>query len=76
MLDVAFWVVFLMLQTKETWGRYLNCLFSLFKAQLKADTFGGKIATKMAALEEFLKSHNDGKGFFVGDSVSIYSSYV
>ena len=36
---------------------------------MKADVFGGKIATKMAALEELLKSNNDGKGFLVGDSV-------
>ena len=43
---------------------------------MKAEIFGGKIATKMAALEEFLKSNNDGKGFFVGDSVSIYYSCV
>jgi len=39
-------------------------------AQMKADVFGGKIATKMAALEELLKSNNDGKGFLVGDSVT------
>ena len=38
---------------------------------MKADIFGGKVATKLAALEEFLKENNDGKGFFVGDSVSI-----
>ena len=38
---------------------------------MKADAFRGKVAIKMAALEEFLKENKDGKGFFVGDSVSI-----
>ena len=37
---------------------------------MKVDAFSGKVATKLAALEEFLKANNGGKGFFVGDSVS------
>ena len=37
---------------------------------MKADAFSGKVATKLAGLEDFLKANNGGKGFFVGDSVS------
>ena len=43
---------------------------------MKADVFGGKIATKMAGLEDFLKGNNGGNGFFVGDSVSIWWSCI
>jgi len=39
-------------------------------AQMKADAFSGKVATKLAGLEDFLKANNGGKGFFVGDSVT------
>ena len=37
---------------------------------MKVDIFGGKVASKLAILEGILKSNNDGKGFFVGGSVS------
>ena len=36
---------------------------------MKADIYGGKVSTKLANLEELLMSNNEGKGFFVGDSV-------
>ena len=47
---------------------------NFLQAEMKKEIFEGKVAAKLAILEEILKSNSDGKGYFVGNGVSHFDS--